>query len=224
MSSGPMAAQLERIREYTRQHDELQRAHHFTFDLKLGAIIRYIVMGMNPGEPGEDHLKRGPTEETSEFDFQEKYGRSVSSGRWYSTVRKIMRTNDVLLADCFFWSAPSMNAFSAVFGYPFERAPHLGFCRDINREAIDFYKPAAIVVPGVQHRDLVATLYSLRPERSLLEERTTDDRGLLIVPYTDGQRPWVFTKHWSGARLSNIDAARISTYIARLGGHDSRKG
>ena len=64
---------LQEIRDYTAQHDELTKAHHFLFDLKapVNCTPEYVVIGINPGERDEcwRHAPRQALELTSAFDY-----------------------------------------------------------------------------------------------------------------------------------------------------------
>lgn len=45
---------IQLIRRYTQQYQELRKAHHFLYDKRLGnpaGPIEFISMGINPGEP-----------------------------------------------------------------------------------------------------------------------------------------------------------------------------
>lgn len=192
----PMEDQIKRVREHTLRHPELRQAHHFLFDLRLStAGTEYIVMGVNPGETNADYDIPGPTEETSLYDFHKPSDRGSSSSRWLKNISFFLETDRVTLAEYFFWSSSNTGLkFTERFG-PLKRSPHLVFCRDLNWELIAYHDPVAIISPGLGMAKLASTLYDL----DYKETEVADNGHKLVLHYSDGIRPWLFTKHWSGA-------------------------
>ncbi|MBI1405248.1 MAG: hypothetical protein GC145_03875 [Caulobacter sp.] len=191
-----LAANIERIAAYTARHPELKSAHHFLYDLRSppDGLPRFVVMGINPGETKRDwDLSPTPTEETSRFDFHRRAEPSGSALRWARLAGDYLDHADYVLAEVFFWSSPDLRVFGERFG-PLAKSPHLDFCRDMNRDLIEVYQPEAVVAPGLGSAGLCARLYGLTPLR------TIQDAGARVAEiYCDGVRPWVFTKHWTGA-------------------------
>ena len=75
---------LTKIKNYTRENLELQKCHHFLFNLPLDKTsikADVLVIGLNPGEGPFDwdyvNTPNTPTEETHEFDFHMNLGRVV---------------------------------------------------------------------------------------------------------------------------------------------------
>lgn len=209
-----MKQQIEEIRRYTAKHSELSAAHHFLFDIRLSPEnIDYIVMGINPGETDADFsAHQGPTEETSLYDFHTDEQRSDSSSQWLAKIKFYLETDRVLLAEYFFWSSQNAGRkFVDRFG-PLKTSPHIVFCRDMNLELITHYKPKAIISPGLGMARIVRELYGL----TLIEEEKASNGHNLILRYSDGHRPWIFTKHWSGSHgFSNQQRDQIKLYIQR---------
>src|SRR5207249_321472 len=78
---------IQFIKEYTASHQDLrEKAHHFLYDKRFNDAerIRYIVMGINPGEPPSDTNIRGDTilEETSEYDYLREGKPTRAATRW----------------------------------------------------------------------------------------------------------------------------------------------
>ena len=101
---------LEEIREYTQNHTELKKSHHFLFNCPLSSgpsCADVIVIGLNPGETRSDWECRTslPTEESSEFDFHDEYGRGRSSVRWSKLCREYLPNSNIFLSEFFFWSS-----------------------------------------------------------------------------------------------------------------------
>ena len=106
---------LSNIRRYTKEHTELQKSHHFLFNLPLekkSTKADVIVIGLNPGEtdeqwnPAQWHSDITlPTEETNEFDFHEVSKRSRSSIRWSRLCNQYLPNSQIVLSEFFFWSS-----------------------------------------------------------------------------------------------------------------------
>jgi hypothetical protein len=208
---------IRKIREYTALHRELWAAHHFLYDSRINrecATIEFIVMGINPGETDEiweKAPKKGdmPLEETSDFDFHDEYGRDDSGKQWFKKIELFLRTTNVSLTECFFWSSSDMNQFRTRYG-KLSASRHLPFCVELNRQLIALHNPRAIVFPGISYSARVSKLYSLAHVQSLSQHAQR-----LVEHYHDGDRPWFFTKHWSGAfGFSNEQRCAIRDYIS----------
>jgi hypothetical protein len=187
---------IERIAAYTAQYPELAKAHHFLYDLKhpQTGCPEYVVMGVNPGETENDWvIAPQPTEETSRYDFHNELGRGRSAIRWTKAARFFLDNANYVLAELFFWSSYDSRVFTERFG-PLRKSPHLPFCCEMNRELIDAYQPRAVVLPGLTHSKAVAEWYRLSQV-----EVITDASSRVAEVWTDGYRPWVFTKHWTAA-------------------------
>lgn len=197
------------IRSYTQANDELKLAHHFLYDLRSpqDGEPRFVVMGINPGETPSDWEKsRTPTEETSEYDFHVEVGSGRSAIRWSKAAAFYLDDADYVQAELFFWSsADSGKAFSDRFG-SLRRSRHLPFCTVLNEQLIQHYQPRAVVFPGIGYAGLAGDLYGLKPIASL-----SDSKHRLVEHMTDGVRPWLFTKHWTGSfglTMSHREAIR----------------
>lgn len=220
ISINPVPKQsIARIKTYTHQHPELMRAHHFTFDLKLGEPVEFCVMGINPGEPKESWPNGTPSdwfplEESSASNFQTAK-RSKASTAWLNKVRWYAGTNGVLLSEYFFWSSANAHShFRERFGTAFDQSPHLKFCRDLNLALFQHYKPRAVISPGLGVRECISAHYGL----SLVEEVRGPKGHLLIAHFSDGDRPWLSMKHWTGARPNKEEQQRMRAYVAELSG------
>jgi hypothetical protein len=96
-------------------------------------------------------------------------------------------------------------------------APHLEFCRDLNRDLINHYQPKAVVVTGFVFEKRATELYGLNFEDGVTIPAYRSGRiekHKLIRKYVDDVRPWIFTKHWSGSRgLSEEQQLKIREYL-----------
>lgn len=207
---------IQRIREYTQEHKELSGAHHFLYDLHLGervASTDFVVMGINPGEtPYDWKVAPKPTEETSEYDFHAKHGRSPNSLRWLNNIKYFLSTTNVVMTECFFWSSRNGRDFQKRYG-KLQNSPHLSICTELNKELISAYSPRAIVFTGISHAKWIARLYGLQHVHSI-----TENKHKLIEHYDDGAHPWIFTKHWSGSfGFSTSQRQKTKAYLASAG-------
>jgi hypothetical protein len=194
--SDKLIANIERIAAYTAEHPELIAAHHFLYDLRqpCEGTPRFVVMGVNPGETPHDwEIAPDPTEETSRFDFHVERGCGRSAIRWSKAASYFLDGADYVLAELFFWSSRDSRVFAARFGR-LSKSRHLPLCVEMNLDLIDVYQPAAVVLPGLTHVKLVQNLYGLTPVSVV-----HDGSRRVAELYTDGARPWVFTKHWTAA-------------------------
>lgn len=211
---------IRRIREYTAEHPELQQAHHFLYDKRYCSKeqpVQYVVMGVNPGETSPDWeqwpASRGtPTEESSEFSFHAHGEPSRSAKAWRARVTNILGTDAVVLAEAFFWSSKDRSELEKRYGR-LEGSAHLEFCASLNRDLLDFHQPKCVIVSGLRDRDLLSSAYSLKRG----EPAINGAKGRLIEPFTDGIRPWIFTKHLSAGFFAAGERDQIKAYLARLG-------
>lgn len=208
-----LVAALEEIRNYTTANPALRACHHFSFDFRLGAFDRatFIIMGLNPGETPDDYgVAPGPAEESSLVDYRQGVD-SPSRRRWFRTCREIVGGDSVTLSELFFWSSPDLRILQARLG-PLARSPHAAFCRDLNQRLIAAHQPAAVVLPGLSLIPLAAALYGLTLVTTL-----HDAKGRLIVHCEQNGLPWIFTRHWSGARgFTRESRETISAYLRAL--------
>ncbi|HZW16891.1 MAG TPA: hypothetical protein VFF66_11660 [Brevundimonas sp.] len=187
---------IERLAAYTAEHPELRVAHHFLYDLRVpkDGKPQFVVMGVNPGETPHDWvIAPEPTEETSRYDFHDEVGAGRSAIRWSKAAQYFLSHADYVLAEIFFWSSYDSRIFRQRFG-PVAKSRHLPICTDMNRDLINFYQPSAVVLPGLTYTRLVQQLYGLTHEESIKLN------GVRVAErYSDGSRPWIFTKHWTAA-------------------------
>lgn len=191
-----MAVNIERIAARTAEHPELRAAHHFLYDLRhpKHGKPEFVVMGVNPGETAYDWtIAPEPTEETSRYDFHMDRGGGRSAIRWSKAASYFLDGSDYVLTELFFWSSYDGRTFRERFG-PLAKSEHLSFCVEMNRHLIEAYAPRAVVLPGLTHMPLVKDAYGLTHLETLSDEVTR-----VVEVLSDGQRPWVFTKHWTAA-------------------------
>ena len=118
---------LKDIREYTQNNRELKKSHHFLFNCPLdkkSKIANVIVMGLNPGEAKTDwgYETNLPTEESSEFDFHDEFGKGRSSVRWSQLCEDYLPNSNIFLSEFFFWSSGNLDSeFKDRFGYSFKK-------------------------------------------------------------------------------------------------------
>ena len=210
-TSAKLQANIERIAAYTAEHPELRRAHHWLYDLRSppDGKPEFVIMGINPGETERDwKLSPEPTEETSRHDFHHRAEKAGSALRWATLASYYLDGADHVLAEIFLWSSRDMKEFTERFG-PLAASPHLPFCREMNMDVIATYQPKAVILPGLGSAKHCASLYGLRHRESIQE-----GGARVAEAYTDGQRPWLFTKHWTGSfGLSAAQKERIRTAI-----------
>jgi len=190
-------AAIQKIRDYTRAHPDLQVAHHFLFDLPLDRRAgrpEVVVMGINPGEvESQWRAAPDPTEETWNYDFHQNIERSRSSRNWYNNAMFFSGGRPVVLSELFFWSSSDQKEFEKRYG-PLWRSPHLNFCVSLNKLLIEEYNPEMVVSPGLSQAEDAAKAFGLG------FIRTFSSQGKRLVEhYHDRKRPWFFTRHWSGA-------------------------
>jgi hypothetical protein len=214
---------IQHIREYTRSHPKLMRAHHFCYNLRLNKndpTIDYFVMALNPGVPKNSPPKTGemPLEETSEYDFHDHTWLTRPAERWRKLCVEIPRTDRVLLAECFFWSSSTVSEMETLYG-PGVLKPeneYMQFCTRKNLDLISVTNPRAIIFPGLKALNCVPQLYDLEPAGTATS--SPNGRGRLVVPYKDKSgRPWLFTKHWTGNwGINKTEKLALSACIAKM--------
>jgi hypothetical protein len=213
---GPLAAEIVAIRNYTNAHPHLGGCHHFSFDFRLGKSERagFIVMGMNPGETQDDRdFAPAPCEESSLVDYRQGID-SRARARWFSTCRMMLGTDEIALTEVCFWSSPTFTEFVTRAG-PEHLAAHLAFCRAQNERLIAYHQPRAVALPGLSLIQTVASLYGLTHVETI---RFGPQGPRLVEAYVRDGTPWVFTKHWSGARGFSTGQKRIvRDYLRTVG-------
>ena len=217
---------VAKIIAYSKENDELMKSHHFLFNLpQPGADLEkidFIVFGINPGESDEDWkaIDQPLQQETHLEDFHEKYRDGRNEVAWTSKIRKYCGTDNVVQTEAFFWSSKRVNEqhFDRRFGYSFnsERCKkHLRFCAELNSELISNYRPKAIIAPGLNLIDILPSIYNLVPSCIIKCPKT--GHRLVEKYYSSEKLPWIFTKHWSGARgMTQEQTDIISKYIKSI--------
>lgn len=192
-----LTAEISEIAQYTSRYVELQQAHHWLFDLKtpVGGSPEVAVVGVNPGEcHGDWEICPHPTEETSRYDFHEVYGSGRASISWTRHCNYYLGGRPFVQTELFFWSSSNTKQLQERYG-PLRTSPHLVFCRDMNSRLFNAYTVKAVICTGINNDVLCQNLYGLGPLRQTLAVDGTRVAKL----YHDGLRPWLFTKHWTGA-------------------------
>jgi hypothetical protein len=205
---------IEAIRKYRDENPELQRAHHFLYDLPLhkdAGVPEVVVMGINPGETQYDRdACPGPTEETWLHDFHAtpKAVRSRGSINWRRNLEFFSLGRSLIQTELFFWSSKNQAEFQERFG-PLWNSKHLRLCVEMNQSLLKFYEPKFVIFVGLSNSTKVAQEFGLRHISSL-----KDKRHRLVDHYVDDQRPWFFTKHWSGSYgFSQSQKDAIRNYV-----------
>lgn len=214
-----LLSNIEAIEAHQNKFPELKQAHHYVYDKRYSSAprARFMLMGINPGEGPSDSadwpVNGDPAEETSRFDFQTQRKENGSAKRWRSLCNEILGTLDVALTEMFFWSSKDVNELEQRYGKLAETV-HVDFCRGLNRSLIEFHGPEAVIVVGIgkKYRALLPPTYDLE----LLSEHPNEAGRTIIAEYTDGTRPWIFLKHWTGARPSKPERARMREYVAAI--------
>ena len=213
---------LNKIRNYTRENLELQKCHHFLFNLPLDKTsikADVLVIGLNPGEHSSDwdYDINTPTEETHEFDFHEEFGKGRASIPWSKVCKRCLPDSKIFQSEFFFWSSANTNdEFINRFGYSFKDCPHFDFCKECNLELIRFHKPKLIVATGTSWVDLFSNKYDLRHIKTLKRE-INKKQGKIICHYEWEDIPFIFTPHWSGARGLNKEVqSEIKDYLSKF--------
>ena len=214
---------LTKIRNYTKENLELQKCHHYLFNLPLDKTsikADVLVIGLNPGEGPFDwdyvNTPNTPTEETHEFDFHEELGKGRSSIGWSKDCKKYLPDSKIFQSEFFFWSSANTNdEFINRFGYSFKDCPHFDFCKECNLELIRFHKPKLIVATGTSWVDFFSNKYDLRHIRTLRCE--SDKRQRKIIHHYEWEDiPFIFTPHWSSGFISNTEKSEIISYLSNF--------
>ena len=210
---------LKDIREYPQKNHELKKSHHFLFNCPLdkrSKIADVIVMGLNPGEAKTDweYGTNLPTEESTEFDFHDEFGKGRSSVRWSQLCEDYLPNSNIFLSEFFFWSSGNLDSeFKDRFGYSFKKCPHFDFCKKCNEEMIDFHNPKLIVATGTSWADFFSSVYKMKHIKTLRCE--TDKRNRNIIHHYEFKKtPFIFTPHWSSGYISNFEKKDIKSYLS----------
>lgn len=218
-----LSAEIKEIEAYTAKHASLQQAHHWLFDLKSppDSIPEVALVGINPGEwPGDWEICPHPTEETSRFDFHDAYGNGRAAIPWTQLCNRYLGNRPFVQTELFFWSSSNLKQLEERYGR-LRHSPHLGFCRDMNQRLFDAYDVKAVVSPGINNDEICSSLYGLGPLQQ--EVRVQDVR--IAKLYHDGRRPWVFTKHWTGAfGFTRAQKDGVKSVLEEVLAVSSRKG
>lgn len=205
---------IEAIRRYTAEHEELREAHHFLYDLPLNGDVglpELVVMGINPGETQTDRdACPGPTQETSKYDFHEHspLGRSKGSKRWRKLTAEFTGGRSVIFSELFFWSSRDHAELLERFGSLWV-SRHLSFCIDMNRDLIRLYQPKAVIFVGLSNSERAAIAFGLKHVDAHCVSGTR-----VVEHYRDEHRPWFFTKHWTGSRgFTTAQREAIKVYL-----------
>lgn len=217
---------IDMIEKYTKKNSDLWRCHHYMFDKPLlddeliVDRLDYLVMGINPGETEQCRNKfpksdnKIPFEETSRRNDLLSDQKEISSLKWEKKCIDILGKSKIILGEMFFWSTPKERDIYQYFSKE-QLVNHYRFCTEINIAMIKIRQPKVIVFPGISKEIKVAELYNLKPSnRKLIFD--CHQRGKLLSFWSHEAIPWVFSKHWSGARLSNIDKNIIKDELNEL--------
>lgn len=208
---------IAKIKQRMQEHPGLQEAHHFCYDHRLefrSARVDYVVMGINPGETEEDkrrHQAPPPGEETSEADFHLPHP-SPARIRWFKNAEFYCHSRNIAFTNCFFWSSPKETDLRTRYSNALDE--HFQFCAELNIDLINIHQPEAVVFAGISYTTKapwVPRLYKLRGPNNVTTATGSNDR--LVEVYDDGKRPWLFTRHWSSARIRSLDKPIIKQTI-----------
>jgi hypothetical protein len=181
------------IRQYTYENKELQRAHHFLYDLRINKVEKpeYLVMGLNPGE-ARDAWNAFPTrtEETSLFDFMDETRRE---NRWTREIVEICNTDRIVQSEHFFWSSSSLKKsdFEDRFGYKIGKSPHLEYCCQKNINLLKHHSPKVVISFGFASMELACEYFNLRHLKTIFDS----ENKRLVEIFDDGSRVWLFARH-----------------------------
>lgn len=214
----PLRPILQKIRNRTFAHEELRAAHHFMFALPRNANaakkMEIAIIGINPGESAHDrrYSPGSGHEETFERDFHaDAKVRSRASKRWLNHVDYFTDGAPSVLTEIFFWSSRDLNEFKGRFG-ELSKSPHLDFCKECNSELLGVLKPKLVIGAGLGMASTAEKIFGLEHIGVSVRCEATGHR--LIDEYSDGLRPWLFTKHWSGSRgFTKAQKSAIQDYI-----------
>lgn len=218
---------LKTIREYTKNNIELSKCHHFVYNLPLNKMdvgADAVIIGLNPGESISDwvYTENLPTEESSDFDWKDKAGKSRSATKWSGLCEEYIGTSKVILSQFFFWSSKQIGndtnkgeTFKQRFGYNFKGCPHFNFCREHNIDLIKFHQPRIIIAPGTSYADFFAKNYQLDHVTTVKCDTDLRKRKI-IIHYEFMNIPFLFTPHWTSGYVSNVEKSEIKNYIRNL--------
>ncbi len=208
-----ISSNIQKIKEYSRINSDIwENAHHFLYDKRYSnsEVIHYVVMGINPGEPGREVTAYPRVnellEETSEYDYLADDTKSKPATKWRNSCRRACGTLDIALTEAFFWSSKGVKELNERW----DRKTHWDFCVKMNKELIEIHNPKAVIFSGISHLKEIALHYGLEP----IGEIIPNEKGhRLIAPFKDHHgRPWIFVKHFS-ARPSKFEIEKIKNYI-----------
>ena len=178
------------IEEYTKLYPELRNAHHFVFNeiRPNDANPVFVIMGINPGESAQPETP------------------------WTNRINDYVGGQPFVMTELFFWSSRNLEQFRERFGV-LENSPHLDFCIKKNKNLIHFHKPSAVICPGLSLISPCTKMFDLAHART---GRRTDGSRVYEIYTGDHELPWIFTKHWTGARgFTNEDKYLIKEAIQR---------
>ena len=216
----PLSSNIECIRLYTRRHPELHSVPYFLFDLHLDKQATdppVVVMGINPGRPKKAEELIGPTEETSLHDFHDTYGQKRHELTWTKKLVEYCGTRNIVQTELFF-GAPGTSRSSSRCLETSETHLISSFAR-AKSSLLEVHQPPLIVFTGLTYRQYPVDLFSLQGPVHKVVGRS----GKCVVQhYTDGKRPWLICKHFSGSSFMTRDEADdIKQYIRKVRGGQS---
>ncbi|WP_155841912.1 MULTISPECIES: hypothetical protein [Hyphomonas] len=199
------------VLRYTHAFSELKSSHHFLYDFPWDAgdtSFDRVIFGINPGETKQD-WKTCPDSaqpQTRVRNFRDEYQvnrLSTNSVKWRNCVEYYCGLKGSLQTEFFFWSSPRTNSkFVERFGRPLEECEdHLKFCMRMNKILLDEVKPKSVIAPGLSSAKF-AKYYSLSFESII---RASNHHRLVELWRDESGLPWLFTKHWTGARFFTKD-------------------
>ena len=111
----------------------------------------------------------------------------------------MLNTLDISLTEMFFWSSKNVAELADRYGN-LKNSKHVEFCKNLNTSLIEYHDPVAVIVVGIGHlyRTLIPTAYQLEHIKTV----PNASGHQVVAQFTDGRRPWIFCKHWTGARIS----------------------
>ncbi len=229
-----LSESLKKIRRYTKDNEDLKQCHHFLFNGIYNRDTRkekdvndkadVIVMSINPADTSADweHWKDTPTENSNEEDFHDKVQKVSASAKAWETKTKIfcedLFGNKINESAFFFWSSANKGEkFTETFGYKWkskECFKHFYFCKERNIELIQYHKPKIVIAPGIGDAEYFSNLYEMKHIDTVVDE----NNGHRLIEHFEFQDiPFIFTKHWTGARgFSKIQEKIIIDYLRQF--------
>ena len=228
---------LEKIRLYTKHNMDLMKCHHFLFNaiykrenrVNLNAKADVIIMSINPAETEDDwkyYKGKTPAENSNELDFHSYIideNISASAKRW-KTLTKIfcedLFGNNINESAFFFWSSPDKGEkFKETFGYKWKSnscLKHFNLCKELNIDLIKYHKPKIFIAPGIGDAKYFSNIYEMKYIDTVVFE-SNGKRHRLIEHFEFQDIPFIFTKHWTGARgFSKIQKEIIIDYLRQF--------